>query len=84
MSESIASSLADAGILLAVGMSVVFTFLVILIFVIGLIEKFCQRFPGEEAVAQVPARRAAANNEQVSPQVVAAISAAVHQHRNSK
>ena len=84
MSDNISSVLWDSAILLGVGMSVVFVFLTILILAINVIEWACKLIPETEAnetPAPIKADPTSQAQASVSPQVVAAISAAVHQHR---
>ena len=93
MSTQMADQLAEAGVLLAVGMSVVFAFLILLIAGIHAIAWYCRKFPSDEVVAHAPRNRASQNKPQptntnksstvVSPQVAAAIAAAVHTHRHN-
>lgn len=85
MTNEISTILWDSAMLLMVGMSVVFVFLTMLIGAIHLIEWICNKFPGEESpqsTSPLPAANAA--SEGVSPQVVAAISSAIHQYRHKK
>ncbi|XOV81188.1 MAG: OadG family protein [Aestuariibacter sp.] len=84
MQTDIASLLMDAALLLAVGMSVVFVFLSILITVIHGIRQLDLALP--EVAPVVVNNRASSNKkspDEVSPSVVAAISAAVHQYRQN-
>jgi oxaloacetate decarboxylase gamma subunit len=83
--------LAEAGLLLGVGMSVVFGFLILLIGGIHAIAWYCRKFPSPEVLAPKSRKRNAQNqtksnsqsSSSVSPQVSAAISAAVHTHRHT-
>ena len=90
MSTEMSGQLMGSAVLLAVGMSVVFAFLVLLIGGIHAIAWFCRQYPSEEASLHTPKKRAAlsqaAKNKlpvSVSPQVAAAITAAVHTHRHT-
>lgn len=90
-SESVASLLIEAGSLMLIGMVFVFSFLGLLIVGIHLIARFCEAFPGEtpDTVATRPSANFARDNQVVQPgidgNVIAAISAAIHTHRqNSK
>ncbi len=90
MSTEMTGQLIEAAVLLAVGMSVVFAFLVLLIGGIHAIAWFCRKYPSEEATPNTPKKRAASNQAaknklpaSVSPQVAAAITAAVHTHRHT-
>lgn len=83
--ESVTSNLIEAANLMLVGMGFVFAFLGLLIVGVHGIAKFCQRFPGEEP--QAPKKRSVKpsviTQAGVDQKVVAAISAAVHQHRQA-
>lgn len=87
MQADVASALVEAANLLLVGMIVVFSFLIMLIGAIKLISWVNQLFP-EEVIEQVNHRSFASksvqDNQNVSPKVVAAISAAVRQYRRTK
>lgn len=82
--------LTEAGMLLAVGMSVVFAFLTMLIGGIHLIAWFARKYPEAPAITHnnnnrsstttVSASQSNTNNN--SNEIVAAISAALHIHRN--
>lgn len=91
MTNDINTILVDSAVLLLVGMSVVFIFLSILIFAIHAIEWITKRFPDEEdtqphqfAAPVVAPQVVPPGDAQVDTKVVAAISAAVHQYRNSQ
>lgn len=92
-SGSVASLLFEAGSLMLIGMVFVFSFLGLLIMGIHLIARFCEACPGETAEPSAnlkgPSANLGRNNQAVQPgidgSVVAAISAAIHTHRqNSK
>jgi oxaloacetate decarboxylase gamma subunit len=87
MQADVASALVEAANLLLVGMIVVFSFLTMLIGAIKLISWVNQLFP-EEVIEQVNhqsfASKSVQDNQNVSPKVVAAISAAVRQYRRTK
>lgn len=93
MSTRMNDQLMEAGILLAVGMSVVFAFLVLLIAGIHSIAWFCRKYPSAEIIPHAAQTRTIKdraiqdnNNKSptsVSPQVAAAITAAVHTHRHA-
>ncbi|MFT5541081.1 MAG: oxaloacetate decarboxylase gamma subunit [Glaciecola sp.] len=90
MSSQMAEQLIEAGMLMAVGMSVVFAFLTILIAGVHSIAWFCRAFPSkhDEIAASVrSAKKQPINNNKrpttVSPQIAAAIAAAVHTHRQT-
>ena len=85
MTTPISELLMEAGNLLLVGMGFVFVFLTILIFAVNALKAFCERFPGQEPPA--PARASgtkATSTVAADNNVIAAISAAVHAHRNAK
>ncbi|MBU2881070.1 OadG family protein [Psychrosphaera sp. B3R10] len=73
--------LVEAGILMVVGMSVVFVFLTILIFATKGLTSFVQSFPEPETSTPAPRRNTHSATGDTSQQVVAAISAAIKQHR---
>lgn len=83
-SDSIASLLFEAGSLMLIGMLFVFSFLGLLIIGIHLIARFCEAFPGEVAEPTPQVKRA---NQGIQPgidgNVIAAISAAIHTHRQA-
>ena len=79
MDPNVSSLLQDAALLLVIGMLVVFIFLTILIGAVNLISLICRRFP-EARPPQHEFKTSSASKE-LSPAVVAAISAAVHQYR---
>ena len=99
-SGSVASLLFEAGSLMLIGMIFVFSFLGLLIVGIHLIARFCEAFPGEIAEPSAhlkgpsanlkgPSANLSRNNQAVRPGIdgnfIAAISAAIHTHRqNSK
>ena len=99
-SGSVASLLFEAGSLMLIGMVFVFSFLGLLIVGIHLIARFCEAFPGEIAEPSAhlkgpsanlkgPSANLSRNNQAVQPGIdgnfIAAISAAIHTHRqNSK
>lgn len=76
----ISDLLAEAGILMLVGMVVVFVFLTLLIFATKLLSKLA----GEEEVAPSLPSTPTNGNQAVPEQVVAAISAAVHQYKKNQ
>lgn len=88
MQANINDLLLEAAILLAVGMSVVFIFLTLLILAINLIAYVSSKYPEQEALSTAPRRSNVATNNLpatgVSPSVVAAITAAIHQYRKNK
>lgn len=86
MTDDISTILVDSAMLLLVGMSVVFVFLTLLIGAIHLIQWLCNKFPAAEEpyVPQPSGAVATAKKDDINPQLVAAISSAVHQYRNKK
>ena len=80
----IGSLLGEAAILMLTGMAVVFIFLTILIYIVKLMSNLV---PEETPLPVVAMSKQHSKIQQtssaVSPQVVAAISAAVHQYRTS-
>ncbi|WP_412972773.1 OadG family protein [Glaciecola sp. MF2-115] len=91
MPTQMTEQLAEAGVLLGVGMSVVFAFLILLIGGIQAIAWYCRKFPSAEIVQASPRHRPTQNQSNtnnkatssVSPQIAAAITAAVHTHRHT-
>jgi len=84
---TIGQLLSEAASLMVTGMLFVFAFLTLLIFSVQGIARFCQRFPGAQP-GHPSANRARANQKAVAPDesdndVIAAITAAVHQYRQS-
>jgi len=88
MHTEIASMLNEAASLLLVGMSVVFIFLSLLIGAIYLIAWVCAKHPGvqDSLASRIPGQAlpSTPSTQNVSPSTVAAIGAAIHQHRNAK
>ena len=82
---NIGSLLGDAATLMITGMSVVFIFLTILVYLVRLMSKLVpEEVPEPEPIAAPKKiQKSQSNPSAVSPQVVAAISAAVHQYRAS-
>lgn len=86
-SESILSLLSEAGTLLVAGMVFVYSFLALLILGIKLIEAFAKKYPGPQPAAVIKrpqAKPIATKSNGVDGAVVAAISAAVHQHQQAQ
>ncbi|MBY8030891.1 oxaloacetate decarboxylase subunit gamma [Vibrio fluvialis] len=80
---NIGSLLVDAATLMVTGMSVVFLFLTILVYLVRFMSKLVPQEVPPSFVAPVPAKKVNPTSAAVSPQVVAAISAAVHQYHTS-
>ncbi|MGQ8367396.1 OadG family protein [Glaciecola sp. 1036] len=79
-----ADQLSEAGLLLAVGMVVVFAFLTLLIGGIKSIEAFVRAFPSKEEQANNNKNKTQAKAAtEINPDIVAAISTAVHVHRHT-
>ncbi len=76
---NIGSLLVDASVLMITGMGFVFIFLTILVYLVRLMSSL---IPAEESLpASAPPHTPISSD--ISPQVIAAISAAVHRHRQS-
>lgn len=86
-SQPITAQLGEAGILMGVGMLSVFLFLSLLIVAMSLLAKLVHRFPGTEVQPAGSSNRGRVSQkatDKPSPQVVAAISAAIAQHQRNK
>ena len=70
----------EAATIMVTGMVVVFLFLSILIYLVTLLAKFAPKDAPPAPVANKPSSTAV-NHNGVQPEIVAAISAAVHQYR---
>lgn len=81
--DNIGSLLVDAASLMITGMSVVFIFLTILVFLVRLMSKLVPEEVPEPITTTNPNNNVQPSSSTVSPRVVAAISAAVHQYRAS-
>lgn len=75
----IGSLLSEAATLMMTGMLVVFAFLTIMVYLVTLMSKIVP----QETPPLPPDVSQSTHSTDVSPQVVAAISAAVHQYRSS-
>lgn len=80
--QTVSSLLMEAGSLMLIGMLFVFTFLGLLIVGVRLITICCNAFPSAEVENTIPAPRASASPN-VDNKVVAAITAAIHTHRQN-
>ncbi len=80
---NIGSLLVDAATLMITGMAVVFIFLTILVFLVRLMSKLVPEEVLEPIAAPKTKTNIQSTSSAVSPQVVAAISAAIHKHRAS-
>ncbi|CAH0524607.1 oxaloacetate decarboxylase subunit gamma [Vibrio hippocampi] len=80
---NIGSLLGDAAALMVTGMAVVFVFLTILVYLVRLMSKLVPAEAPQNIPVPTTIKSKPASSSQVSPQVVAAISAAVHQHRKA-
>ncbi len=69
--------------LMLFGMGFVFFFLALLILSIRVMARLLERFAPPVALSSVPAARAPARptSDEIAPEVLAAIQAAIHQHR---
>lgn len=80
--DTIGSQLLDAATLMITGMSVVFIFLTILVYLVRLMSRLVpEEVP--EPISTPKLNKKVQSSSAVSPQVVAVISAAVHQYRTS-
>ena len=76
---NVSELLAEAGILMLVGMVVVFLFLSLLIVAIKLLTKFAETYP--DPIKPTKNETKTTNFSKTSPQVIAAITAAVKQYK---
>ncbi|WP_099609425.1 oxaloacetate decarboxylase subunit gamma [Vibrio coralliilyticus] len=81
--ENIGSLLVDAATLMLTGMAVVFIFLTILVYLVRLMSKLVPDEVPEPIATPNQNNKIQPTSSAISPKVVAAISAAVHQHRTS-
>ncbi len=79
---NIGSLLIDAATLMITGMGFVFIFLTILVYLVRLMSKLVPQEVPPPISTPNKNKKVPVISAGVSPQVVAAISAAVHQHRN--
>ncbi len=79
---NIGSLLVDAATLMVTGMGFVFLFLTILVYLVRLMSKLVPEEVPQPISTPNKNKKVPVTSAGVSPQVVAAISAAVHQHRN--
>ncbi|ETX09372.1 oxaloacetate decarboxylase [Marinomonas ushuaiensis DSM 15871] len=79
------SGLLEEGIgLMVLGMGFVFLFLIILIFVTGYMSRLLNHFfPEVQVATPVEPTARSVNQPSIDAQMVAVITAAVHQHRNN-
>ncbi len=84
--DAVSTLLSEAGTLMLVGMVFVFIFLTMLIGGIEVIARFCRRFPGQqpEPVSAEQVVQSAPKTGADDPRLVAAITAAIHTHRQSR
>jgi oxaloacetate decarboxylase gamma subunit len=76
---NVSELLAEAGILMLVGMVVVFLFLSMLIVAIKLLTKFAEAYP--DPIKPTRNEIKPISSSKISPQVIAAITAAVKQYK---
>ncbi|NQZ06552.1 MAG: OadG family protein [Algicola sp.] len=76
--------LTKAGNLMLIGMVVVFTFLGSLVFLTRLMSYLVIRYQTQQTQAVQATPLPQAQGEEIAPQTVAAISAAIHQYRKSQ
>lgn len=82
--DSVTSLLMEAASLMLIGMLFVFSFLGLLILGIHLIARFCKAIPGEDDSESVSTSRPKHSAQPgIDGNIIAAISAAVHTHRQS-
>lgn len=81
---SVSSQLLEAAVLMGVGMVSVFIFLALLIVAMMLLKKVVEWFPEPEKPSATPNRAPAPLTTSEQQNVIAAISAAVHQYRSKK
>jgi len=82
--NNIGSLLFDAATLMFTGMAFVFLFLTLLVYLVILMAKVIpQEQPVVPSIPTKNVKPAQATDEGTSPQVIAAISAAVHKYRSS-
>ncbi|MEF1255838.1 MULTISPECIES: oxaloacetate decarboxylase subunit gamma [unclassified Vibrio] len=81
--DNIGSLLVDAATLMLTGMVVVFIFLTILVYLVRLMSKLLPEEVPEPIAVPNQNNKVQLPSSAVSPKVVAAISAAVHQYRTS-
>jgi len=80
--ESSIGELVLSGVkLMVIGMGIVYLFLALLVWVIGVTSQLIQRF-SLEAPAHLPHPAASGDREENDAELVAAISAAIHSHQN--
>ncbi|ENM5773431.1 TPA: oxaloacetate decarboxylase subunit gamma [Vibrio mimicus] len=79
----IGSLLMDAATLMVTGMAVVFLFLTLLVYLVRLMSCVIPQEVPEAAATPKKSQKVQPATDSVSPQVVAAISAAVHQYRTA-
>ncbi|EKI0757732.1 TPA: oxaloacetate decarboxylase subunit gamma [Vibrio cholerae] len=79
----IGSLLLDAATLMVTGMAVVFLFLTLLVYLVQFMSCVIPQEVPEAAATPKKSQKVQPVTDSVSPQVVAAIAAAVHQHRSA-
>jgi oxaloacetate decarboxylase gamma subunit len=82
MHANVTSLLLEASYLMAVGMFVVFLFLSILIGAMTLMAWLNKKFPESNTHQLTMPQQGAQSQQEMSTGLIAAITAAVHQHRN--
>lgn len=78
----VADLLLEAAGLMLIGMATVFTFLFVLVLLLQLMSKVIQRYFPVKIVEK--SHKIEHSNDGVSPAIIAAISAAVHQYRQKQ
>ena len=88
MQTELADMLVEAATLMLVGMSMVFIFLSLMIGAVNLVAWICAKSPEsqDQSINKQYSRNApgSSSNQNIPPSTVAAISAAIHQHRNAR
>ena len=88
MQTELADMLVEAATLMLVGMLMVFIFLSLMIGAVNLVAWICAKFPESQghAINNQTSRNASSSSskQNISPSTTAAISAAIHQHRNAR
>ena len=79
----IGSLLLDAATLMVTGMVVVFLFLTLLVYLVQFMSRVIPQEVSEAAATPKKSQKIQPVTDSIRPQVVAAIAAAVHQHRSA-
>lgn len=79
MESTLSEMLLSGGKLMLIGMGIVYLFLALLVWIIGITAKLLQRYNPEP---EIPAARAGTAADLSEAEVVAVIGAAIHQYRH--